>query len=269
MKRIGSRTLQGSAGSSLLATREAREDLLSLLLFTDFLSFQLLDEMLKIFALAITHWGSESSTFSLVVSAATACVEETLARPDVSAASASTTPFSAWLSITDPLLAHKSSEAWGLASSLETLLCRQLASKSPKSAQLYVFTLKFDPKEVVERAFSQRSHTSHDRDEHPCLIHQLVECDPSRFAPVLAGLLFDKKVSEKVAVLWTSGMLDDAVLSVVKQRNMCQDMQDAGQLLVNGVVHRTCAVVHAIVSPFCFIRTEHPPLPMLSSHHDV
>lgn len=221
---------------------------MSILLFTGFLSFQLLDEMLMVFVHAFIEEGAASSVFSLIIAAATACVQEMLVRPEC-ATSGSTRPFSAWLTITDPLLAPSTrDEATSLSSSLETLLCHQLASKSSTSAQLYASTLKCDPGTLIERVFGQRASEVSDRDEHTCLIHQLVECDPTHFAPALTGLLFGKKVPKKVATLWTSGTFDNAVLSVVERRGVVKDMGSKGQLLVNGLVHRTRALVHDIVS---------------------
>ena len=251
-----------------MATQGSREELLSLLLATDFLSFHILDEMLQVFADVITKEGPESSSFPLLVAVTTHCVQEMLARPDECATSGSKRPFSAWFTITDPLFAPERGEAWSLASALETLLCQQLASKSSKSARLYVATLKFAPEVLIERVIAQRSHTHIDMTEHPCLIRQLVECDPSRFAPALAELLFDENVPEKVVVLWSSGIFDSAVLEVAQRKSVFQDMESRGQLLANGIVRRTCSVVHSMVCLFCFTGTRCQFSPTQISHLD-
>ena len=238
---------------------------MSLLLFTDFLSFHLLDEMLKVFAHAIAEESAVSSNVSLIIAAATACVQEMLGRPEC-ATSGSTRPLSAWLTITNPLLApSKRDAAANLASSLETLLCHQLASKSFTCAQLYASILKYDPEKLIERVFAQRVSEGLDRDEHTCLIHQLVECDSTHFAPALAGRLFGKKVPKKIAALWSSGIFDSAVLSVVKRRGAVKEMGNKGQLLVNGLVHRTCVFVHAIVSLFTLLKKSNVHMFLLCS----
>ena len=222
---------------------------MSLLLFRKFLSFHLLDKMLNGLARAIAREGADSVNFSLVVAAATGCVQEMLVRSECDT-SGSIYPFNAWLAITDPEhIAAKRGDVTSLASNLESLLCRQLASRSATSTQLYASTLKQTPRALIERALALRTPVSPNRNEDACLIHQLVECDPNRFAPALAGSLFGEKVPECVTKMWMAGTFDNAVLSVVNRRDVLRDMGEEGQKLVNALVHRSCVFLQDYVSP--------------------
>lgn len=229
----------GSTVSSILSSQATRQDLMSLQLCRKYLSFQLLDDMLSVFADAIAREDADSNAFSFSVAAATCCVQEMLIRSECGA-SGSFNPFSAWLAITDPrCVTTKRSEVASLASALETLLCRQFSSRSAASTQLYTSTLRHEPKSLVERALTHSL-------DGTCLVNELLECDPNRFAPALTELLFGEGVPKSITKTWMTGSFDKAVLSVVSDGAVTRELGDEGQQLVDALVHRSRVLVQAI-----------------------
>ncbi|CAB9505999.1 Sulfite exporter TauE/SafE [Seminavis robusta] len=216
LKSIELRTSSDPFGGHLLfsVSGEARERFLMLTLIGPFLSPEDLNEA---FGTLLRLWSNEKtkSDRRVLLPALKSCTQEVLARPMLEGLDSAGGALKAWLSVSDCLRNGERGEALELlCGDLEALLCRSL-DLGTESAKLYLATVEVETKELVWSTTRLRSELD---SSTGCLLTQLFDCDPYRFASYITRLLVLNDQAPRR--LWLSSTFERCLQGVLERKDI-------------------------------------------------
>jgi hypothetical protein len=248
---VGAHTIRGTT-RGILASVLKRGDLVFLYACRVFLP---LEDLTGILVGFLQLCRSETPDFIFqpyLVAAATGFVQEILGRTDQCPLTDSSNLdriFEAWVSLsgTHERLEKDNATQQKLVVCVERLLCHYFRGHSVASTQLYVFTLKHDPDNLVRRVLATREfHNS--IGINACLVAQLLDSDPALFAPPFVKALSALESNENLKELWMAGMIDEAVQTVIAHMGGLPYLKDCAQALVESAIDRCQMFFSSLVS---------------------